>query len=163
MKTIQYFLILALSVLTCTLFTGCKDNANDWGTDTSGNLNRQWAPTGCNVTPADTYILFKNFNVAGATGYVFQLVPTDDIYTPATEETFATENVLEFVTGTVAAEEEFKCEGLTAETDYYVRYKAQCTGKLDSYWRYWKSISNEMLKYGVTTKKAGEGPGGDDE
>lgn len=160
MKTLKYFLIAALSMMTCTLMTSCKDDANDW--DNGGTPTRQWAPTGYSTSAGDTYIEFSQFTVAGATGYVIQVVETDDLTIEPTDETFAAAGVIEKTVGDINSEEVYTFEGLTPETSYNIRLKAVSTGKTDSYWVIVKKNSNGTMMYGATTKKAGESADSDE-
>lgn len=155
MKAIKYFLIAALSLMTCTMFTSCKDDANDWDSEGGGVPNRQWSPIGSAGSPGDTYVLLSKFNVAGATGYVIQLAPATDITVEPTEASFST-GVLERTIGAISSEDEYRFDGLTPETSYYLRIKATCSGKLDSNWYYLRKVSNDVMTYGFTTKKSGE-------
>ncbi len=164
MKTVKYFLIAALSVMTCSLTTSCKDDANDWDSEYGSAPNRQWAPASIGTTAAgDTYINFSGFTVSGATGYVIQVVAVDDITTEPTEATFA--SAIEKTVGKIGSEDVYKFEGLTSETCYNIRIKAVCTGKLDSNWLLIKKYSDteNAWQYGVKTKAAGEEEDSDDE
>lgn len=160
MKTLKYFLIAALSLMTCTMFTSCKDDANDWDTENGGNPTRQWAITSFSASAGDTYINFSNISVAGATGYVIQLAVTDDNFTEPTEASFA--SPIEKTIGRLGTEDVYKFEGLTPETGYYIRIKAISTGKADSNWVILKKDSSGSMQYGVKTKKAGEDANFDD-
>jgi hypothetical protein len=162
MKTIKYFLLLALSLITCTVLTSCKDDANDWDNETGGVANRQWSPIGSSGSPGDTYVILSNFSVAGATGYVIQLAPTDDITIEPTDASFST-GVLERTIGAISSEAEYQFDGLTPETSYYLRIKATCAGKIDSNWYYLRKVSNDVMTYGFKTKKSGEEADSDEE
>lgn len=162
MKTLKYLLIAAM---TCTMFTSCKDDANDWsenGNSPSVPSIRQWAPTGSAGSPGDTYVILSKFSITGATGYVIQIAPADDITVEPNDASFST-GVLEKTIGKIGSEEEYKFEGLTPETYYYLRIKAVCTGKQDSKWYYLRKVSNDVLTYGFKTKAAGEEADSNDE
>ena len=161
MKTLKYFLIAALSLMTCSMFTSCKDDANDWDTENGGTPSRQWSPTSISASPADVYALLSKFNIAGATGYVIQVVPATDITVAPTEASFST-GVIERTVGQIGSEDEYKFEGLTPETSYYLRVKAVSAGKQDSNWFNLQKVSNDVMTYGFTTKKSGEQPDSED-
>lgn len=156
MKTFKYFLIAALSVMTCTLLSSCKDDANDWDENTGGAPNRQWTPSSFTAVAGDTYINFNNFTISGATGYVIQVVAVDDLTTEPTDATWA--NAKEKTVGKIGSEDIFKFDGLTPQTCYNLRLKAVSAGKMDSNWlilKKWSDTDNAW-QYGVKTKAEGE-------
>ncbi len=156
MKTLKYFLIAALSLMTCTLFTSCKDDANDWDSVANGAPNRQWSPINISPAAGDTYIEFSNFSISGATGYVIEAAPADDITIAPTEASFEVAGTQRLNVGKVSSEDVVKMDGLTPETSYYLRIKAVSAGKLDSTWLIYKKDSSGTMTYGTQTKKAGE-------
>lgn len=151
MKSIKSILIIALSLLTCSTFTSCKDDANDWVVQTEGL--RAWTPTKVTLTVGDTYAIISEFTTPGSTGYVLQLASNGSF----------TEDVKEYNIPAISSSEEYTITGLTPETVYYMRIKAVCVGKGDSHWYVYSHTSNDEVQHYFTTKKAGEDPGDNEE
>lgn len=140
----KYIKMMAMAAMAASAFTACKQEMDDWGTDSS--FDRLFSPVSISISsnPDDATIADVEFSLPKGAGYFELELSTDSLYADMTEGS-ATMLNYKFEKSPAQA------TGLLGDTKYFVRFRSAGVGVNPSKWVY--AASNDGKYFFKTPKE----------